>query len=233
MSETGLHRAGNLRNRIQERAGIKRESLWHSTGFVWLVVFLVVVSYLCPANPTPAPSSHLLLRGPGAGRGKFGKWRTKGAGRAEPGRAGRAPVPGLDEPAPLLPARGNEARLGKERSALSASGSREAAAVPAAPAAPAGPGSAPPGATSGQRQRDRSPGAAASSGGKGGSWEPSHSAFPAPPKEAQALIPFKLSYFLSLYVHTYKNIHALYIYIVIYYCIIYRIRLATMIPSTA
>jgi len=112
-SETGLHRAGNLRNRIQERAAIEREK---SPAFGWVCLFvcpLSVVSYLRAAEPTPAPplpASRFLPRCPAAEGGKFGGSRTTGAGSARPQparpRGGKAPSgEGRRECSVPLPAR--------------------------------------------------------------------------------------------------------------------------------
>lgn len=200
------------------------------------VCSVFLVSYLCPANPTPAPTSHLLLRGPGARRGKFGKWRTKEAGKADPCQTGRAGVPGRGKPAPLLPAAAEGGTVGKREQCIIRLWEPEAAAVPAArpplPPAPLAPARPLRGQQVAKGSGDRTPRTPPHPASSGGNWEPaSHSSFPFPPKEAQAVIPLKLLYFLSLYTHTYKNIHALYIYSYIF-CIMYRIRLATMIPST-
>lgn len=244
VSETGLHRAGNLRNRIQERAVIKRESLWHSTLFVCLFVrFLLFLTFARP-SPPPAPTSHLRCC-PGARRGKFWKSRTKGAGSAQPpARAAAAPA----RPAALrflaaesrlpscLPPR-KKAPLGKERNKLSVDANRAAAgSAPGRAAAPrrlrAPPAPARPrrGQQVVKSSRVRIPPypTAPRVLGREGNWETSVSLrIPVPPKEAQAVIPLKLSYFLYIYIHI--KIFMRYIYC----CIIYRTRLTTMIPSTA
>lgn len=80
LSELGLHRAGNLRNRIQERAVISRASLRRPpVSFCPAPLRRFSRSLPLPGRAPPAPTSHLLLRCPGARSGNFGKCGTKAA----------------------------------------------------------------------------------------------------------------------------------------------------------
>lgn len=202
VSETGLHRAGNLRNRIQERAVIKREILWNSIVFVCLFGFLLFLTSARPILPPPPPlTSSCAAQEPGE--------ESLGSG-GQRERAGLRPAGGSRLPS-RLPGR-------EQRSARSACASRQASAVPAArpPLPPAPPVPARPlrGQQVAKGSGDGTPRSTAhpaSSGGKGGSWSQPLAPHSRPPRRRHRQLLHQSYRTFFLYAHAYKNINALYI----------------------